>query len=67
MRAAMPSVPRRLRSTAGEREQLVRWWIEQSGLSGHEIQRIAAAIWGEAPPSRVVAVGGRSLRGAGRW
>ena len=66
MRAVMPTLPRRLRSTAAEREQLVRWWIEQSGLSGREIQHIAAAIWGEGPPSRVVAVGGRAARGAGR-
>jgi hypothetical protein len=62
MRGAVPVLPRRLRATAAEREHFVRWWIEESGLSDREIQFIAAAIWGEGPSSRAVAVGGRSSR-----
>lgn len=34
-------------STATERIRYQRWWIEDSGLSRHEIRLIASRIWPE--------------------
>jgi hypothetical protein len=30
-----------------ERERLVRWWVEQSGLASWELRQVAAALWTE--------------------
>jgi hypothetical protein len=35
---------RRLRMTEAEREELRRWWLEQSGLSRRELHEIALGL-----------------------
>jgi hypothetical protein len=36
------------RMSIAEREDYVRWWMEESGLEPSELRRMAMAVWGES-------------------
>jgi hypothetical protein len=37
----------RIEMTLNERERYVRWWVERSGLTSHQLRQIATGIWSD--------------------